>query len=69
MPLEYSPETTKGSGIYEVNDYTALAAKVEALTKRFDQFMILSSSNSGAVLSCKTCGAGHVMTKCLILLL
>ncbi|XP_039119867.1 uncharacterized protein LOC120256192 [Dioscorea cayenensis subsp. rotundata] len=36
----------KTAGIYEVNDTTALAAKVEALTKRFDQFMMGSSSNS-----------------------
>lgn len=52
------------AGIYEVNDNTALAAKVKALTKRFDQFMIGSSSNSGAVLSCETYGSGHATTQC-----
>ncbi|XP_039116603.1 uncharacterized protein LOC120252498 [Dioscorea cayenensis subsp. rotundata] len=46
----------KAARIYEINDNTALAAKVEALTKRFDQFVLGTSLNSGAVLSCETCG-------------
>ncbi|XP_039131853.1 uncharacterized protein LOC120268590 [Dioscorea cayenensis subsp. rotundata] len=49
----------KAARIYEINDNTELAAKVEALTKRFDQFVLGTSSNSGAVLSCETCGTGH----------
>ncbi|XP_039128945.1 uncharacterized protein LOC120265098 [Dioscorea cayenensis subsp. rotundata] len=58
----------KAAGIYEINDNTALAAKVEALTKRFDQFVLGTSSNSGAVLSCETCGAGHATVQCPILI-
>ncbi|XP_039121203.1 uncharacterized protein LOC120257957 [Dioscorea cayenensis subsp. rotundata] len=54
----------KIAGIYEVNDTTTLAAKVEALTKRFDQFTMGSSSNNGAVLSCGTCGAAHSTVQC-----
>ncbi|XP_039115823.1 uncharacterized protein LOC120251350 [Dioscorea cayenensis subsp. rotundata] len=54
----------KAAGIYEINDNTALAAKVEALTKRFDQFVLGTSSNTGAVLSCETCGAGHAIVQC-----
>ncbi|XP_039120906.1 uncharacterized protein LOC120257485 [Dioscorea cayenensis subsp. rotundata] len=57
-------KTPKAAGIYEINDNTALAAKVEALTKRFNQFVLGTSSNSGAVLSCKTCGAGHATIQC-----
>ncbi|XP_039133248.1 uncharacterized protein LOC120270298 [Dioscorea cayenensis subsp. rotundata] len=54
----------KAAGIYEINDNTALAAKVEALTKRFDQFVLGTSSNSGAVLSCETCGARNATVQC-----
>ncbi|XP_039118483.1 uncharacterized protein LOC120254446 [Dioscorea cayenensis subsp. rotundata] len=54
----------KAAGIYEINDNTELAAKVEALTKRFDQFVLGTSSNSGAVLSCETYGAGHATVQC-----
>ena len=53
--------------LYEVNDTTALAAKVDALTQRLDQFILGSSSNSKAVMSCETCGAGHATTQCPIL--
>ena len=66
----------KAAELYEVNDTTALATKVDALTKsvmdnsalaakvevltqRFDQFMLGSSSNPKAVMSCDTCGAGY----------
>ncbi|XP_039126971.1 uncharacterized protein LOC120263138 [Dioscorea cayenensis subsp. rotundata] len=54
----------RATGIYEINDNTGLAAKVEALTKRFYQFVLGTSSNSGAVLSCETCGAGHATIQC-----
>lgn len=56
-------------GIYEVNDTTALATKVKALTKWFDQFMIGSWSNSGVPLSWVTCGVGHATTQCPIFIL
>ncbi|XP_039129016.1 uncharacterized protein LOC120265193 [Dioscorea cayenensis subsp. rotundata] len=57
----------RAAGTYEVNANIVLAAKVEALTKRFDQFLIGSSSNSRAILSCETCGVGHATTQCPIL--
>ncbi|XP_039123368.1 uncharacterized protein LOC120259985 [Dioscorea cayenensis subsp. rotundata] len=34
----------KEAGIYEINDNTVLAGKVEALTKRFDQFVLASDA-------------------------
>ncbi|XP_039134241.1 uncharacterized protein LOC120271633 [Dioscorea cayenensis subsp. rotundata] len=37
---------------------------VEALTKRFNQFVFGTSSNSGAILSCETYGAGHATVQC-----
>ena len=51
----------------QVSGTTALAAKVDALTQRLDQFILGSSSNSKAVMSCETCGAGHATTQCPIL--
>lgn len=39
-----------------------------ALTKRFDQFMVGSSSNSREIMSCKIRGVGHVITQYPILI-
>lgn len=54
----------RAAGIYEMNDNTALVAKVEALTQRFDQFMLGSRLNYKAIMSCDTCGARHATTEC-----
>lgn len=42
-----------------VMDNNALAAKVEASTQRFDQFMLGSSVNPKAVMSFETCGVRY----------
>ena len=38
-------KSTKSAGIYEVNKHTALAEKVDALTRKFDQFVGVASSS------------------------
>ena len=52
-------KSTKSAGIYEVNEHTALAAKVDALARKFDQFVGVASSNSQTLSSYGTCGGGH----------
>ncbi|XP_039140513.1 uncharacterized protein LOC120277728 [Dioscorea cayenensis subsp. rotundata] len=68
----------RATGLYEVNESTALAAKIDALTKHIteqnlkhdalaqivNQLRLGSSSSSKAVLSCDTCGVGHATSQC-----
>lgn len=46
-----------------VMDNNALAAKVEASTQRFDQFMLGSSVNTKAVMSFETCGVRYATSQ------
>ena len=57
-------KSTKSAGIYEVNEHTTLAAKVDALARKFDQFVGVASSSSQTLSSCGTCGGGHEATQC-----
>lgn len=55
----------KEAGIYEVSEYNHLAAKVEALTQKFEKLNVNAVTPSSASPPCEICGiSGHIGVDC-----
>jgi hypothetical protein len=60
-----SSSSKKEAGMYEVSNYDHPAAKIDALTEKFEKFIVSAIPSTPASSSCEICGiTGHVSVDC-----
>jgi hypothetical protein len=60
-----SSPSKKEVGMYEVSNYDHLAAKVDALTQKFEKLNVSAITSAPASPSCEICGiVGHIGVDC-----
>jgi hypothetical protein len=60
-----SSPSKKEAGMYEVSNYDHLAAKIDALTQKFENLNVSAITSASASPSCEICGiSGHIGVDC-----